>query len=35
MIGVAVNKQFLVGVLIGAGGFWAWNRWIKNVPSTK
>lgn len=33
MIGVAVNRQFLFGVLVGVGGTWAFHRFLRPMPS--
>lgn len=29
-----MNKSFVFGVVVGAGGLWAYHKWIKPVPSS-
>lgn len=33
MIGVAVNKNFMLGVLVGVGSVYAWHRFVRPMPS--
>lgn len=33
MIGVAVNRSFVLGVVVGVGGIWAWHRFVKPMPT--
>lgn len=33
MIGVAVNRQFLFGVVVGVGSVWAFHRFVRPMPS--
>lgn len=30
-----MNRSFWFGVLVGAGGWWAWHAFVKPMPSTK
>jgi hypothetical protein len=30
-----MNRSFVWGVIVGAGGLWAFHRYVKAVPSTK
>lgn len=32
-MGVYVNQQFVFGVIVGVAGVWAWNRYVRNMPS--
>lgn len=33
MIGVAVSRNFVLGVLVGVGGVYAWHRFVRPMPS--
>lgn len=30
---VVFDRRFVVGVLVGVGGVYAWHRWVKPMPS--
>lgn len=32
-MGVYVNRNFMFGVIVGVAGVYAWNRYVRNMPS--
>lgn len=27
------DRRFVFGVVVGVGSVWAWNRYVRNIPS--
>lgn len=32
-MGVYVDRNFLLGLVVGVGGVWAWHRFVRPMPT--
>jgi hypothetical protein len=32
-VAIVIDQRFLVGVLVGVGGVWAWHRFVRPMAS--